>query len=343
MTSYYTTFSRDLEGEDINRVQTMKHKSILKVTKQTIARTAAEHNPALLYLASLAPSGRRTMAARLTAAAQLMGSDPRNVDWSVLRFEHVTALRSKLAEMGRAPASINATLSALRGVARAAWQLRKMSADDYRLIADVKNVRGSRLPAGRALTPGEIGALLDTCAGDETPAGARDAVVIALLYGAGLRRSEAADLDLAHYNSATGELKVLGKGDKERLVPLEGGVAAALDDWLGVRGTEPGPLLCPVRKGGKVELRRMSPQAIYDALLKRAGAARLPSLSPHDLRRTFASDLLDVSGDVSAVQKLLGHANVQTTMRYDRRGEVAKRKAINLLHLPYRPRPKRAR
>jgi integrase len=133
-------------------------------------------------------------------------------------------------------------------------------------------------------------------------------------------------------------VKVRGKGDTERLVPLEAGVAAALADWISVRGTSVGPLLYPVRKGGKVELRRMSAQAIYDALLKRGHAARIPSLSPHDLRRTFASDLLDVSGDVSAVQRLLGHANVQTTMRYDRRGEAAKRKAINLLHLPYRPR-----
>lgn len=133
-----------------------------------------------------------------------------------------------------------------------------------------------------------------------------------------------------------------GKGDKERLVPLGAGVIAALDDWLNVRGSSAGPLLCPVRKGGKIERRRMSAQAIYDALLRRARAARLPSLSPHDLRRTFASDLLDVSGDVSAVQKLLGHANVQTTMRYDCRGEAVKRKAINLLHLPYRPRSKRS-
>jgi site-specific recombinase XerC len=159
-----------------------------------------------------------------------------------------------------------------------------------------------------------------------------------LLYGAGLRRSEAVALELAQYDSTASELKVRGKGDTERLVPLEAGVSAALDDWLSVRGAGIGPLLCPVRKGGSVELRRMSAQAIYDALLKRGRAARIPSLSPHDLRRTFASDLPDVSGDVSAVQKLLGHANVQTTMRYDRRGEVAKRKAINLLHLPYRSR-----
>jgi site-specific recombinase XerC len=321
----------------------MAETALTRTRKQEVAPKKAETNPALIYLASLAPSGRRTMAARLTAAVQLMGGDLSKADWSALRFEHVTALRSRLSELGRAPASVNATLSALRGVARASWQLGQMNAEDYHRIAAVKNVRGSRLPAGRALTPGEIGALLDTCAGDETAGGARDAAVIALLYGAGLRRSEAAALDLTHYDSATGELKVLGKGDKERLVPLEAGVTAALDDWLRVRGSNAGPLLCPVRKGGRVELRRMSAQAIYDALLKRGSGAGIQSLSPHDLRRTFASDLLDVSGDVSAVQKLLGHANVQTTMRYDRRGEVAKRKAINLLHLPYRSRFKGAR
>jgi site-specific recombinase XerC len=320
----------------------MTETALTHTRRQAVAHKKVETDPAAVYLAALAPSGRRTMAARLAAAARLMGGDPLEVDWSALRFEHVTALRSRLSELGRAPASVNATLSALRGVARAAWQLGMINAEDYHRVAGVRNVRGSRLPAGRALTPGEIGALLDTCADDETAAGARDAAIIALLYGAGLRRSEAAELDLAHYDSTAGELKVRGKGDKERLVPLEAGVAAALDDWISVRDSIAGPLLCPIRKGGRMELRRMSAQAIYDALLKRGREARLSSLSPHDLRRTFASDLLDVSGDVSAVQKLLGHANVQTTMRYDRRGEVAKRKAINLLHLPYRSRSKKS-
>jgi site-specific recombinase XerC len=316
----------------------MAKMALARTREQAVGLRKAETNPAAVYLASLAPSGRRTMAARLTAAAKLMGGEPHTIDWAALRFEHVAALRSRLSELGRAPASVNATLSALRGVARAAWQLGRMTVEDYHRIVGVKNVRGSRLPAGRALTSGEISALLDTCAGDESAAGARDAAIVALLYGAGLRRSEAAGLALSHYDSTAGELKVLGKGDTERLVPLGAGVTAALNDWLVVRGESAGPMLVPVRKGGKVEIRRMSAQAIYDALVKRAGAARIPSLSPHDLRRTFASNLLDVSGDVSAVQKLLGHANVQTTMRYDRRGEAAKRKAINLLHLPYRSR-----
>jgi integrase len=92
-----------------------------------------------------------------------------------------------------------------------------ISAEDYHRVAGVRNVRGSRLPAGRALTPGEVVALLDACAYDETAAGARDAAIIALLYGAGLRRSEAAALDLAHYDSTADELKVRGKGTRSGL------------------------------------------------------------------------------------------------------------------------------
>jgi integrase/recombinase XerD len=211
----------------------MAKMALARTCEQAVGLRKAETNPAAVYLASLAPSGRRTMAARLTAAAKLMGGEPHTIDWAALRFEHVAALRSRLSELGRAPASVNATLSALRGVARAAWQLGRMTVEDYHRIVGVKNVRGSRLPAGRALTSGEISALLDTCAGDESAAGALDAAIVALLYGAGLRRSEAAGLALSHYDSTAGELKVLGKGDTERLVPLGAGVTAALNDLVG--------------------------------------------------------------------------------------------------------------
>ncbi len=79
----------------------------------------------------------------------------------------------------------------------------------------------------------------------------------------------------------------------------------------------------------------MTSQAIYLALLKRSREARTGTFSPHDLRRTFVSDLLDAGADLATVQKLAGHCSSDTTRRYDRRGEESKRRAVELLHVPY--------
>jgi integrase len=126
-----------------------------------------------------------------------------------------------------------------------------------------------------------------------------------------------------------------GKGGKDRLTYLAEGAGEALADWLKIRGEEAGPLFYPLRRGGHIEKRRMKEQSIFDMLVRRGGQARIASFSPHDLRRTFISDLLDAGADIATVQKLVGHANVQTTAGYDRRGEVAKRKAASLLHIAY--------
>ena len=126
-----------------------------------------------------------------------------------------------------------------------------------------------------------------------------------------------------------------GKGDKDRTTYLDNGAAQALMNWLAVRGDHPGTLFHPLRKGGRIELRSLSDQAVLDILQERGKEASIASFSPHDFRRTFISNLLDAGADISTVQKLAGHASVVTTASYDRRGEAAKRKAVGLLHTPY--------
>ena len=304
-----------------------------------IPSTAPERNPARVYLAGLnTQSGRRTMRQALGVMAGLLGGDCESLPWGAVRIEHTAVLRAQLATRYKA-ATVNKFMAALRGTLKAAWQLGMMSAEDYHLAASVRSVRGETLPRGRSASAGEIAALLDACQADQSPAGARDAAVLALLYATGARRAEIAGLNLADYDAEAGRLILRGKGNKERASFVAGGAAAALADWLRERGPVPGPLFCPVLQGGRIlDGQGLTPAAVYNVLTKRCAEAGVRPLSPHDLRRTFVSDLLDAGADIATVQKMAGHANVQTTSKYDRRPDEARRKAAGLLHVPYRKR-----
>lgn len=298
-----------------------------------------ERNPAMVYLASLAQGSRRAIFHALDTIAALLTGDQRgafDLDWSALRYQHTAAVRAKLASRYR-PATANKMLSAMRQVLRHAWKLGLMTAEDYARARDVGNVRGDSLPAGRDLGIGEIAALIGACAADPSPAGARDAAIIALMYATGVRRASVVTLTLADYDPLTGALRVRGaKRNKEYLAHLaQDGAQRAVADWLTVRGLEAGPLFWPINKGGNMSNRHLSAQAIYNMLDKRAKQAGVDHFSPHDLRRTLAGDLLDAGADIVTVQKLLGHSSVDTTARYDRRPEEVKRKAANLIHVPY--------
>jgi integrase/recombinase XerD len=297
-------------------------------------------NPARRYLWTLAAPSRRSMKANLDRVARLLGLSFEAVPWQeLLCAPHLEALRALMADAGLAPSTINATLAGLRGVAKQAFALRLISADDYQLIRDVRGVRGSRVGArGRAPGVSEVAALLRACERDPSAAGARDAVLVALLAGAGLRRAEAVSLDLSDWRARTHSLRVRGKGDKERLVYLEdGGTRRALAAWLRVRGGEPGALLAPVDRLGRVAPRRMTEQAVYNALEKRrreAGVRR--RFSPHALRHFFATHLLERGAGIKEVADLLGHASIEVTAHYAHAGERGKRRAAGLISLPYR-------
>ncbi len=299
------------------------------------ALPAALH-PVAVYLAGLAPGSRRSMRQALDLLADELGfAGAEAVPWWHLGYQHAQALRARLAAR-LAPASVNKTLSALRGVLREAMRLGLMDGDQCARAVEVKSVKGSREPRGRALDAGELRALFKM-PDPAAPQGARDVALLSALYGGGLRRAEIVSLDLDSFNPATGALVVRGKGNKERTVYATNGAAKALAAWLAVRGGEPGPLFFPVNRGGRIERRRMTAQAVYVILKRLAEQAGIEAFSPHDMRRTFISDLLDAGADISTVAKMAGHAQVVTTARYDRRGERAKVRAAELLHIPFCP------
>ena len=301
-----------------------------------------DRNPALVYLAGLAVGSRRTMSHALNTIAGLVlpGSDLANFPWASLRYQHTQAIRAKLGETYSA-AGANKMLSALRGVLKEAWRLGLVGAEEYQRAVDLKAIRGQKADQaekGRHLKPGELTALISVCA-DDSNAGARDAAIIAVGYTAGLRRAELAGLMIEDFNADNGTLTIRrGKGNKERVVPLVAGAQDALADWIEVRGPWAGPLFTRVRKGDRIEYGGLTTQAIYVILLARAEQAKVEAFSPHDLRRTFAGDLLDAGADIVTVQKLMGHASVTTTAGYDRRDAKAKRAAVNKLHIAYRRR-----
>jgi len=311
-------------------------------------------DPVYSYVDSLSPVSQEAVWKRLRTVARLFAiPDPETFPWHHLRAPQVARIRQRLMQpygptnTRAAPATVNLTLAVLRGIAREARNANAMSDEEYRRVCEVKADKGERLPRGRAVPTGELSALVRSCAADTGPAGARDAAMLACLYTGGLRRSELAALTLDDYTPAPPALRVLhGKNDKQRVVPIPVSAAAALDRWLGRRGREPSALFVPIDQAGRVAdvgdsdgaglrgLRGMSAHAIYKMLNKRARQAGVPPLTPHDMRRTFVGDLLTAGNDISAVQRMAGHASVTTTQRYDRRGEEVMRKAADTLHFP---------
>jgi site-specific recombinase XerD len=206
----------------------------------------------------------------------------------------------------------------------------------------VRDVGGGSEPKGRHISPGELAALIEVCVKDQTPAGIRDAAIIALAWATGGRRSELANLAFSNYirtGDDEGDLRIWGKGDKPRVGYIFNGAAAYLHDWLAIRGDADGPLFYAINKGGNVQVGHgVSDEALAQMLEKRCEQAGVKDLTWHDFRRTFAGNLLDNGHDLVTVQKLMGHSSPTTTANYDRRGDEAKRRASRSLHVPYRKR-----
>jgi site-specific recombinase XerD len=222
-------------------------------------------------------------------------------------------LRRYAAHLGTlryAPATAARKLSAVRGLY--AWMHDRGAIDrsPATLVPGPKRTRA--LPA--TLSTGEIERVLDARAGT-SPRDLRDRALLELLYGCGLRAAEACDLDVGDVRLDAEHVRVTGKGGKQRVVPLGGAATAALQRYL-ARGR---PRMAAGPSGRlfvSVRGRPLHPSDVRRSLLRALERAGVAERSPHALRHTFATHLLEGGADLRSIQDLLGHASVGTTQVY---------------------------
>jgi site-specific recombinase XerD len=311
----------------------------------------AEHrppNPYTVYIDRLeSEQSKKTMKGCLRRIAEMSdqgGVGPADIPWGRMRYAHAVDIRKRLMERTRiehgqdvpwTPSYINTHLSALRGIAKEAWQLGQMPTDEYTRIRELPGVKGSRLPAGRNLAIAEYATMLDVCQ-DGTLLGNRNGAIIATLCATGARRAEIAGARREHYDPGERALRIVGKGNKQREMYLNEDAAVYLGAWLARLDGRTGPLFCPIDRWGNVTHRHLSTQAVSDVVEGVRRAAKLPKLTAHDFRRTIIGELLDKGVDLATVQSMVGHSSPATTARYDRRPAAARKAAANLLRLPRR-------
>jgi integrase/recombinase XerD len=227
----------------------------------------------------------------------------------------VQALSRAEYEPGKAyrPSSVARTLAAVRSLHRFLLREGDTVADPAEGVARPKVPRN--LP--RPLTVDEVSRLVAAPGEDGAPVTLRDRALLETLYGAGLRISELVGLDVDDVDLEEGSVRAIGKGSKQRIVPLGRYGVRALESYLvrgrpSLAGSRTGPALFLNQRGGR--LTRQGCTNIIKAMARRAGIRK--RVTPHMLRHSFATHLLEGGADVRVVQELLGHASVATTQIY---------------------------
>lgn len=232
--------------------------------------------------------------------------------------ESITDYLDHLRSTGRAASSVKRAMVSIRGLHRFLAEDEEGRPDPSAIVELPKVPRG--LP--RALSEAEVLTLLDSVTGDDPPA-RRDRVILEVLYGTGLRISELVGLSLGDLDLDAGLIRAFGKGARERIVPLGGPAIRSLVAWLGVGGRDE---LVPrrwARRGDEEALLlntrggRLSRQGAWLAVRRAGDRCGLDDrLSPHVLRHSCATHMLDRGADIRTVQELLGHASISTTQVY---------------------------
>ena len=285
-------------------------------------------NPALKYIESLQSNlSQATMRSLLNNVAKILGFQSLlNCPWNMLNKDAVEFVIRSLRKKGLSPSSINLYINAMRQTAEHASDYEMIEFGELRRIKRIKQERGSRCGHGREVLGDEIKKLLSTCR-TEAPSSKdiRDSAIICIMRGCGLRRSEVVGLKHSSISSHHRTISIIGKGNKERILKIPKMIYPVVERWIKYRSlsfkvtVEEDPLFCRIHKSGSLINVQLSSKGVESILKTRIAKAEVADFSPHDLRRTFCTDLLTKGIEMSDAQKLMGHADMKTTQRYDMR------------------------
>ncbi|MEZ9242643.1 tyrosine recombinase XerC [Vibrio lentus] len=242
-----------------------------------------------------------------TMAAHLVTLGLKN--WAQVDAAWVRQLASKGMREGMKASSIATRLSSLRSFFDFLVLRGEMTANPAKGVSAPRKQR----PLPKNLDVDEVGQLLDV--NEDDPLSIRDRAMMEVMYGAGLRLAELVGINLRDVLARQGEIRVIGKGDKERKAPFSGLAKEWVDKWLKVRGelASPGePALFVSKLGTRISHRSVQ-KRMEEWGKKQAVASHI---SPHKLRHSFATHVLESSQNLRAVQELLGHENISTTQVY---------------------------
>lgn len=252
--------------------------------------------------------------------------------WSQVGLPDLRAWLAAQHEAGAQPATLQRHAGAARVFFR--WLLAggRIGFDPAVRLKSPKVAR--RLPATLTQSDARVllEAALDAASLDESPRGARDVAILEVLYASGVRVSELCGADVDDLDSARGTLRVLGKGNKERTVPLGRPALRAVSAWLERRGewvsASSGPALFLGQRGGRIDPRVVR-RVVHEHL---AAVPQAPDVGPHGLRHAMATHLLEGGADLRSVQEILGHNSLATTQIYTHVSSERLRQAFEQAH-----------
>jgi integrase/recombinase XerD len=301
---------------------------------------SSERSPsvALTYLSSL-PSevSRYTMENALKQVVHLLGADDIwSYPFELLKYQDLAAIQARLMQ-DHAPASVRHYLTAVKGCIHAAYVLGLMSVEDYVRSKELKGVRGDSR-SGQCASEADILAILNTCRVGPPTRACRDAAMIHLLAGLGMRCSEVLRLRFSDWDPSDGSLTYMGKGRHIRTNWLGQGARQALEAWIKIRGTGgPDFMFLTVVPGDQLVPRPISRSStLWRMLNRRAKAAGVRHYGVHDFRRTACTHMLEKGFDPLTVGGVLGHTSgIAVTGLYDKRSNDTMKAAVAAVGLPY--------